>query len=41
LKGLPESIEAAYPKAIFQTCVVHLIRHSLSYVPRAVQQTVS
>ena len=33
LKGLPESIEAAYPKAIFQTCVVHLIRHSLSYVP--------
>lgn len=33
LKGLPESIEAAYPKAIFQTCVVHLIRYALSYVP--------
>ena len=33
LKGLPEAIEAAFPKAIFQTCVVHMIRHSLNYVP--------
>lgn len=33
LKGLPESIEAAYPKATFQTCIVHLIRNSLNFVP--------
>lgn len=33
LKGLPESIEAAYPNATFQTCVVHLIRNSLNFVP--------
>ena len=33
LKGLPESVEAAFPKAIFQTCVVHMVRHSLNYVP--------
>lgn len=33
LKGLPESIEAAFPKAVYQTCVVHMIRNSLKYVP--------
>jgi putative transposase len=33
LKGLPESVEASFPKAIFQTCVVHMVRHSLNYVP--------
>lgn len=33
LKGLPESVEATFPKAIFQTCVVHMVRHSLNYVP--------
>ena len=33
LKGLPEAVEATYPKAIFQTCVVHLIRASTRYVP--------
>lgn len=41
LKGLPESIEATYPKAIFQTCVVHLIRHSLSYVPYKEKKSVA
>ena len=25
LKGLPESVEAAYPKTIFQTCIVHSV----------------
>jgi putative transposase len=34
LKGFPEAIEAAFPKTVVQTCVVHLIRHSLRYVPR-------
>jgi len=32
LKGLPEAIEAAFPKTTVQTCIVHLIRNSLSYV---------
>src|SRR5437667_7877264 len=34
LKGFPEAIEAIYPQTVVQTCVVHLIRHSLKYVPR-------
>ena len=33
LKGLPEAVEAVFPKAVFQTCVVHMIRNSLNYVP--------
>ena len=32
LKGLPEAIEAIWPQAITQTCVVHLIRSALKYV---------
>lgn len=32
LKGFPEAIEAVFPKAIVQTCIVHLIRHSLGFV---------
>ena len=31
LKGFPEAIESVYPDAVVQTCVVHLIRHSLAY----------
>src|SRR4051812_42505308 len=34
LKGFPEAIEAIYPQTTVQTCIVHLIRHSLKYVPR-------
>ena len=33
LKGLPESVAAVYPQAIFQTCIVHMVRNSLNYVP--------
>lgn len=33
LKGLSESVSAVYPKAIFQTCIVHMVRNSLNYVP--------
>ncbi len=33
LKGMPEAVEATFPKAIFQTCIVHQVRNSLSYVP--------
>jgi len=31
LKGFPETIPAVFPEASVQTCLVHLIRHSLSY----------
>ena len=29
LKGFPEAIEAAFPKTVIQTCIVHLIRNSM------------
>ena len=32
LKGFPEAITAVFPLAQVQTCVVHLIRHSLAFV---------
>jgi transposase-like protein len=32
LKGFPEAIEAVFPHAWVQTCIVHLIRASLRYV---------
>jgi len=32
LKGFPEAIEAVFPQAQVQLCVVHLVRHSLNYV---------
>jgi putative transposase len=34
LTGFPEAIEAIFPKTEVQTCIVHLIRTSLKYVPR-------
>ena len=33
LTGLPEAVEAAFPKAVFQTCIVHLVRSSVRFVP--------
>jgi len=32
LSGFPQAIETAFPKAIVQTCIVHMIRASLRYV---------
>ena len=32
LKGFPEAIEAVFPVALVQTCIVHLIRASLKFV---------
>jgi transposase-like protein len=32
LTGLPQAIETAFPKAVVQTCIVHMIRASLRYV---------
>jgi len=31
LKGLPDAIEATWPRALVQTCVIHLIRASLRF----------
>ena len=31
LKGFPEAITAIFPQTTVQTCIVHLLRHSLSY----------
>jgi putative transposase len=33
LTGFPEAIEAVYPKAWVQTCIVHAIRAALRFVP--------
>jgi len=41
LKGFPEAIEAIFPATVVQTCVVHLIRHSLKYVPRREREQVA
>ena len=32
LKGFPEAIEAVYPHAAVQLCIVHMVRNSLNYV---------
>jgi putative transposase len=31
LKGFPEAINAVFPDTIVQTCIVHLIRHSMEF----------
>lgn len=31
LKGFPEAIEAVFPDAMVQTCIVHLIRYSMQF----------
>ena len=31
LKGFPEAINAVFPQTIVQTCIVHLIRHSMNF----------
>ncbi len=32
LSGFPQAIEAAFPRAVVQTCIVHMIRASMRYV---------
>jgi putative transposase len=41
LKGFPEAIEAVFPRTTVQTCIVHLIRSSLRYVPRREREQVA
>jgi len=32
LKGFPDAVEAVFPEAVVQTCIVHMIRNSLRFV---------
>ena len=32
LKGFPDAIRAVFPDVVVQTCIVHLLRHSLDFV---------
>ena len=32
LKGFPDAIRAVFLEAMVQTCIVHLLRHSLDFV---------
>jgi putative transposase len=41
LKGFPEAITATFPQAQVQTCIVHLIRHSLAFVSYKDRKTVA
>jgi putative transposase len=41
LTGLPEAIEAVWPQAITQTCVVHLVRAAMRYVTYGDQKKVA
>jgi putative transposase len=41
LTGFPDAIEAIFPKTTVQTCIVHLIRASLRYVPRRDREQVA
>lgn len=34
LKGLPDSVNAVFPQAIVQTCIIHLIRGTFRYASR-------
>ena len=40
LTGFPDAVEAVYPKAIVQTCIVHLLRNSVRYVSWKDRKTV-
>lgn len=41
LKGFPDAIEAVYPKAAVQLCIVHMVRNSLNFVPWKIQKEVA
>lgn len=41
LKGFPDAIEAVFPKAAVQLCIVHMVRHSLRFVSWKKQKQVA
>src|SRR5471032_3256302 len=41
LKGFPDAIEAVYPQAAVQLCIVHMVRNSFNLVPGKAQKEVA
>ena len=41
LKGFPEAIESVFPKTEIQLCIVHMVRHSLKFVPHTEKKEVA
>jgi putative transposase len=41
LKGFPEAITAVFPQTQVQTCIVHLLRHSLEFVSYKDRKTIA
>ena len=41
LKGFPEAITTVFPEAQVQTCIVHMVRHSLKFGPRKERKLVA
>ena len=41
LKGFPEAINAVFPQTVVQTCIVHLIRHSMEFASWKDRKTVA
>jgi len=41
LKGFPEAIEVAYPRAAVQLCIVHMVRNSLNFVSWKLRKAVA
>lgn len=41
LKGFPEAISAVFPQATVQTCIVHLLRHSLEFATWKDRKTIA
>lgn len=41
LKGFSDAIEAVYPKAAVQLCIVHMVRNSLNFVSWKMQKEVA
>ncbi|MGV9864083.1 IS256 family transposase [Rhodococcus koreensis] len=41
LKGLPDSVSAAFPLATVQTCIIHLIRNTFRYASRKYWDNIS
>lgn len=41
LKGFPDAIESIFPKTKVQLCIVHMLRHSLTYVGSKEKQEVA
>ncbi len=41
LKGFPEAINAAFPETVVQTCIVHLLRNSMSFASWKDRKTIA